>query len=97
MEIGVITGLIGVGLSIATFVVGRITAGKASGKENGQILSDIGYIKSSVDSLRADVKELNKNLSEIRAVQAAQERDIKTLYSRIESLERRVSHYHEGG
>jgi hypothetical protein len=43
------------------------------------------------------VKELNKNHSEIRAVQAAQERDIKTLYSRIESLERRVAHYHEGG
>ena len=97
MELGVIISVCGLALSAATFFIGRISAGKTSGKENGQILSDIGYIKSSVDSLRADVKELNKNHSEIRAVQAAQERDIKTLYSRIESLERRVSHYHEGG
>ena len=97
MELGMITGLIGVGLSIATFVIGRITAGKTSGKENGQMLSDIGYIKSSVDNLRAEVKEMNKNLSEIRIEQAAQARDIKTLYSRVESLEKRIAHYHEGG
>ena len=96
MELGVIISVCGLALSAATFFIGRISAGKTSGKENGQILSDIGYIKSSVDSLRADVKELNKNHSEIRAVQAAQERDIKTLYSRIESLERRMAHYHEG-
>lgn len=96
IEIGTIIAAVGLAISVATFFLGRVTAGKNTGKENGQILSDIGYIKSSVDSLRADVKELNKNHSEIRAVQAAQERDIKTLYSRIETLERRVSHYHEG-
>ncbi len=95
MEIGLIVSLCGLALSAGTFFIGRITAGKTSGKENGQMLSDIGYIKSSVDSLRADVKELNKNHSEIRAVQAAQERDIKTLYSRVETLEKRVAHYHE--
>lgn len=97
MEIGLIVSLCGLALSAATFFIGRITAGKTSGKENGQMLSDIGYIKSSVDSLRADVKELNKNLSEIRIEQAAQARDIKTLYSRVETLEKRIAHYHEGG
>lgn len=96
MEIGVIISICGLALSAATFFIGRISAGKTSGKENGQILSDIGYIKSSVDTLRADVKELNKNHSEIRITQAEQSRDIKTLYSRVESLEKRVAHYHEG-
>ena len=97
IEIGTIIAATGLAISIATFFIGRVTAGKTSGKENGQILSDIGYIKSSVDSLRADVKELNRNHSEIRATQAAQERDIKTLFCRVEEIERRVSHYHEGG
>ena len=95
MEIGVIISVCGLALSAATFFIGRITAGKASGKENGQLLSDLGYIKSSVDSLRTDVKELNKNHSDIRIEQAAQARDIKTLYSRIEKVEERITHYHE--
>ena len=96
MEIGIIISVCGLALSAATFFIGRVSAGKSSGKENGQILSDIGYIKSSVDTLRADVKELNKNHSEIRIAQAEQSRDIKTLYSRVETLEKRVAHYHEG-
>lgn len=95
MELGVIISICGLALSAATFFIGRITAGKASGKENGQLLSDLGYIKSSVDSLRTDVKELNKNHSDIRIEQAAQARDIKTLYSRIEKVEERITHYHE--
>lgn len=95
MEIGIVISVCGLALSAATFFIGRITAGKASGKENGQLLSDLGYIKSSVDSLRTDVKELNKNHSDIRIEQAAQARDIKTLYSRIEKVEERITHYHE--
>ena len=95
MEFGIIISVCGLALSAATFFIGRITAGKASGKENGQLLSDLGYIKSSVDSLRTDVKELNKNHSDIRIEQAAQARDIKTLYSRIEKVEERITHYHE--
>ena len=95
MEIGIVISVCGLALSAATFFIGRITAGKASGKENGQLLSDLGYIKSSVDSLRTDVQELNKNHSDIRIEQAAQARDIKTLYSRIEKVEERITHYHE--
>lgn len=97
MEIGIIISLCGLALSAATFFIGRITAGKTSGKESGQLLSDLGYIKSSVDNLRTDVKELSKNHSDIRIEQAAQARDVKTLYSRVEALEKRVNHYHEGG
>jgi peptidoglycan hydrolase CwlO-like protein len=95
IEIGTIIAAVGLAISVATFFIGRVTAGKSSGKENGQLLSDLGYIKSSVDSLRTDVKELNKNHGDIRIEQAAQARDIKTLYSRVEKVEERIAHYHE--
>lgn len=97
MELGIIISVCGLALSAATFFVGRVTAGKTSGKQDGQILSDIGYIKSGVDTLRADFKDQSKNIAEIRIEQAKHARDIKSAYERIEALERRMSHYHEGG
>ncbi len=97
MELGIIISVCGLALSAATFFVGRITAGKSSGKENGQMLSDMGYVKRGVDDLRDDIKDFREIIEKVRIEQAAQAQDLKSALRRIEALEKRVSHYHEGG
>ena len=97
MEIGVIISLAGLTLSAATFFIGRMTATNKSGREDGQMRSDMGYIKSGVDGMRNDIKEFREALENVRIEQAAQGRDIESAFRRIKALEERMSHYHEGG
>lgn len=97
MEIGVVVGIIGAAVSVSTFIIGRMTASKSSGREDGQMLSDMGYIKSGIDTLRGEIKDFREILDKVRIEQAAQARDIKSAYERIEKLEKRMAHYHEGG
>lgn len=97
MEIGIIISIAGLALSAATFFIGRVSAGKNTGRETGQVLSDVGYVKRGVDDLREDIKDFREIVENVRITQASQARDIKSAFERIEALERRMSHYHDGG
>ncbi len=97
MELGIIISVCGLALSAATFFIGRVSAGKSSGRETGQVLSDMGYIKRGMDDLRDDIKDFREIVEKVRIEQAAQAQDLKSALRRIEALEKRMSHYHEGG
>lgn len=58
VDITVLIAVLGFALSVGTFFVGRMTAAKKDGRENGQVLTELGYIKRGIDGLEKDIKEI---------------------------------------
>ena len=80
MELTVLISVIGVALSVATFFIGRTTASRNDGKQEGQILTELGYIKSGVDDTKRKLEGMEKNYH--------------SLEGRVARLEEKVSIYH---
>lgn len=81
MELTLVISIIGVVLSIATFVLGRITASRSSGREEGQILTELGYIKSGVDDTKRKLESMENSYHKLEA--------------RVGRLEEKVNIYHQ--
>lgn len=60
IDMSALIAVIGCALSIGTFFVGRVTAAKSSGRETGQVLTELGYIKKGIDGLERDIKDIKK-------------------------------------
>lgn len=75
-----LTTLVGFALSAATFVIGRQTASRNGGKQEGQILTELGYIKSGVDDMKRKMESMEKSYH--------------SLEGRVARLEERVNIYH---
>jgi len=58
VDIAILIAVIGCALSVGTFFIGRTTAAKNDGRENGQVLTELGYIKKGIDGLEKDIKEI---------------------------------------
>lgn len=80
MELTLAISIIGVVLSVGTFFIGRTTASKADGKQEGQILAELGYIKSGVDDMKRKMENIEKNYH--------------SLEGRVARLEEKVNIYH---
>ena len=80
MELSAIIAVAGFVLSVATFFIGRTTASKADGKQEGQILTELGYIKSGVDDMKRKMESMEKSYH--------------NLEGRVSRLEEKVSIYH---
>ena len=60
IDMSALIAVIGCALSIGTFFVGRVTAARSSGRETGQVLTELGYIKKGIDGLERDIKDIKK-------------------------------------
>lgn len=89
MELTVIISVVSVGLSIASFFVGRMTASKADGKQDGVILTEIGYLKSGVDDIKRQITEEDKRHNELVERVSKVEESAKQAHKRIDGI---VSH-----
>ncbi len=65
IDTGIIVGVIGAALSIATFFLGRTTAAKQRGMQDGTILTEIGYIKSNTDEIKRRMDEQDKRYVDV--------------------------------
>ncbi len=83
IEISVLIAVVGVVLSAATFFIGRQTAAKNSGREDGVILTELGYIKSGVDDMKKKMEKSDEHYN--------------ALDKRVAALEGAVKIYHGGG
>ena len=57
IEVTILVAVLGFALSVGTFFAGRMTAAKNSGKQDGVILTEIGYLKSGVDDIKRQIHE----------------------------------------
>jgi peptidoglycan hydrolase CwlO-like protein len=65
IDMSALIAVVGCVLSIGTFFVGRMTAAKTSGRETGQVLTELGYIKKGIDGLERDIKEIKRQYTDL--------------------------------
>lgn len=83
VEISILIAVIGCGLSVGTFFIGRVTAAKTSGQQNGQMLSDLGYIRRGIDGLERKMERIERQYTDLEV--------------RLSKLEEVVKIYHKEG
>ena len=88
-DITIFISIIGLALSVGTIFIGRMTAAKTAGKQDGTMLTEIGYIKANTDEIKAEQKEQRKTNSEYAQRLTAVEESAKSAHKRIDEIERR--------
>lgn len=83
LDITILISVIGLALSVGTFFVGRTTAAKSAGKQDGAVLTKLDSIGEKIGKLETTMNTIN--------VQLGEQRD------RITRIETRMDIYHKGG
>lgn len=91
MEWNIIVGLIctvlGAAVGYATFSRNKTKDDRGDGKETGVILTEIGYIKSSVDTVNQKLDRQDERNMEFMSRLSAVESSAKSAHHRIDRLE----------
>lgn len=87
INVSVLIAIIGCALSVGTFFIGRVTTAKTNGKEDGELKSDIKYIRASMDKQEAKIEKVAGNYDDIRL-------EIQELKGKLSALEQKVKMLH---
>ena len=82
-NLSVIVGVAGLVLSLATFAIGRLTAARSNGKQEGTLISEVKQIGK-------DVKEMKNDVSEMKT-------EYGLLRDRVTIIETKMQMYHREG
>lgn len=82
-----IAAIVGLIVTIKRNVTTDSTAG---GKESGMILTEIGYIKSSVDDVKSNQKEQDRLHRELIEKVGRIDESVKSAHHRIDGIENRI-------
>ena len=77
IDLNLAIAVIGVALSVGTFFIGRVSAARNSGQENGVILTELGYIKSGVDDMKKKMEQSDKRYIDLEKRMSHVEEAIK--------------------
>lgn len=83
----ILTPIITGACTVATFIIGRKTAMRKHGEEEGALKSDINYIKQGIDGLRNDQAATDKKIERNSERVTRLEESIKSAHKRIDRLE----------
>lgn len=84
--LSIIIAVVGCLVAVVTFFIGRQSASKAEGREAGQILSEIGYLKRGIDDIKSDFKDQCKSSDVLRDRVTVIERDLKTVFASLNEI-----------
>ena len=87
MELEAVIALCGCAVAVATFFIGRTSAAKNSGVADGELKSDVKYIKASVDKQESKLDGLVTDYEDVKV-------ELEKLKGRIYSLELKVKMLH---
>lgn len=94
MDVAVIITVLGLGLSVATFFVGRTSAAKDSGVADGESKSDIKHIKESLEKQDGRFDKLDTKLDGIVTNYEDVKLELEKVKGRVYSLEQKVKMLH---
>ena len=86
MQFEWIIGAGGVILAAITFYIGRTTSAKSEGKQDGTILSELGYLKSSMDDIKLRLSDQDKRDRDYIGRLVCVEETVKSAHKRIDQL-----------
>lgn len=85
------TGVLSLLLGVAGFLIGQLTSARSKGRDDGELKSDVKYIKNSVEKQDAKLNGIVANYEDVKM-------EIERLKGRLKSLEQKVDFLHgEGG
>lgn len=91
MEWNIIVGLVctalGAAVSYATFTRNKGKDDRSDGQQIGTVLTELGYIKSNTDEIKAEQREQRKVNTTVEGRLAAVESSAKSAHHRIDRLE----------
>ena len=89
VEIGVLCTLLALVIAYAGYRLSTKKATKDEGRESGTVMTELGYIKSGIDDIKAEQKDQRQMNTEIRERLASVESSAKSAHHRIDRLEGR--------
>lgn len=90
--IGIICAVLGAAIGYTTFYRNKEKDDKSDGQQIGTVLTELGYIKSNTDEIKAEQRELRKTNTEFAGRLASVEASTKSAHHRIDRLEGREDH-----
>ena len=90
----IISAVVGVGgliFGFITYTRNKKTDDATAGKQDGMILTEIGYIKAGIDDVKRDNRELRGDLQNLHDGYARLDESVKSAHRRIDKLEK----YHQ--
>ena len=87
--IGVACTILGAVLGYVAFLRNAKSDSKAEGKNDGTILTEIGYIKANTDEIKQEQREQRKTNTEVISRLAAVESSTKSAHHRLDRIEGR--------
>nr|DAM35826.1 MAG TPA: hypothetical protein [Caudoviricetes sp.] len=86
MTLETLIPIISVVIAIAGFVLGRISASRSDGKQDGVILTEIGYLKKGNDDIIRKMNEQDHRYNELAEKVVAVDESAKQAHKRITEL-----------
>ena len=78
--------LLSICMVFVSFAVGRVSAGKDQGKQEGLILGELGYVKSSIDDVKHKLDTQDEHYADMRAQISAIDQAVKSAHNRIDEI-----------
>ena len=88
ISIGVVCGLLGAAIGIATFSRNRDKDIKADTREDAETKTKLDYISKGVDDIKIDFKVQQRDMQELKERIIKNEESTKSAHKRIDSMER---------
>lgn len=89
VSIALVFSIIGGAIAIATFSRNKSKDDRSEGQQSGQMLTELGYIKSGIDDIKAEQREQRKINTEHATRIASVEASAKQAHLRIDRIEGR--------
>lgn len=89
ISIALLCTLVGGVIGVLTFSRNKTKDDKSEGRQNGQMLTELGYIKSGIDDIKTEQREQRKINTEHATKLAAVEASAKQAHLRIDRMEGR--------
>lgn len=89
--IGAVVGVVGMIFGFVSMLRNKKSDDKSEGKEDGIILTELGYIKAGVDDMKRDTREFRNEMQELHDRVVRNEESCKQAHKRIDGLQK----YHQ--
>ena len=89
VSVALLCTLVGGVIGIITFSRNKTKDDKSEGRQNGQMLTELGYIKSGIDDIKTEQREQRRINTEHATKLAAVEASVKQAHLRIDRNEGR--------
>ena len=85
--ISLVAGLCGIAFGVAGFLRNKKTDDSAEGRQDGQILTELGYIKGGIDDVKSEQREQRKINTDFVTRLTAVESSAKQAHKRLDQIE----------